>query len=123
MGRNANVFYELGIAHGLRKRVVLLAQSTNDIPFDLGAYRTVIYEVAFDRAPRFRDTITGQLGTLLGAISRGEIAFGTPFSDYVEDDAGVPGTSLEPAGGTSRRWRDFRQGCPTTWPQYLFSAN
>lgn len=42
--RNANVFYELGIAHTLGKEFILLTQSTEDIPFDLNKYRFIIYE-------------------------------------------------------------------------------
>ena len=34
-GRNANVFYEVGYAHALEKRVILLTQNNDDIPFDL----------------------------------------------------------------------------------------
>ena len=33
-GRNANVFYEAGIAHTIKDNVVLLTQDINDIPFD-----------------------------------------------------------------------------------------
>ncbi len=86
-GRNANVFYELGLAHGLQKPVILLAQSTADIPFDLGAYRTVIYEVTFLKAPLFRSTIRPQLDTLLAAVATGDIVFGSPFSDFGEPSA------------------------------------
>lgn len=42
-GRNANVFYELGIAHTLGKDVILLAQGTDHIPFDLLRFRHCIY--------------------------------------------------------------------------------
>ncbi|WP_083842821.1 helix-turn-helix domain-containing protein [Schlesneria paludicola] len=42
-GRNANVFYELGIAHTLGKDVILLAQGTVHIPFDLLRFRHCIY--------------------------------------------------------------------------------
>jgi hypothetical protein len=34
-GRNANVFYELGLAHTQTKNVLLLTQDINDVPFDL----------------------------------------------------------------------------------------
>lgn len=34
-GKNPNVFYEAGFAHGLKKRVILLTQNEADIPFDL----------------------------------------------------------------------------------------
>src|SRR5215510_3429797 len=33
-GKNANVFYETGYAHALNKRVILLTQNVEDIPFD-----------------------------------------------------------------------------------------
>ena len=43
-GRNANVFYEIGIAHTLGKPVVLLVQDgTDDIPFDLRHMRVLTY--------------------------------------------------------------------------------
>lgn len=34
-GRNPNVFYETGIAHTLGREVILITQSSEDIPFDL----------------------------------------------------------------------------------------
>jgi hypothetical protein len=42
-GRNPNVFYEVGYAHALNKRVILLTQEADDIPFDLKHYPHVIY--------------------------------------------------------------------------------
>lgn len=42
--RNPNVFYEIGIAHTLGKKVILLTQKVTDIPFDFKNYRHIIYE-------------------------------------------------------------------------------
>jgi hypothetical protein len=42
-GRNANVFYELGMAHTLGKDVILLTQGSQHIPFDLYRFRHCIY--------------------------------------------------------------------------------
>lgn len=42
-GRNANVFYEAGIAHTLGREVILITQNAQDIPFDLRHLRFVIY--------------------------------------------------------------------------------
>ncbi len=42
-GRNPNVFYETGIAHTLGKTVIPIAQSKNDVPFDLGHLRFIKY--------------------------------------------------------------------------------
>jgi len=42
-GRNANVFYEAGIAHTLGKHVIGLAQSPADVPFDISHHRYLSY--------------------------------------------------------------------------------
>ena len=42
-GRNANVFYELGMAHAFGKDVILLSQNEEYIPFDLNRFRHCIY--------------------------------------------------------------------------------
>lgn len=41
--RNPNVFYEVGYAHALNKVVIPLAQTAEDIPFDLKDYPHIIY--------------------------------------------------------------------------------
>jgi hypothetical protein len=43
-GKNANVFYEVGICHAIGRPVLLMAQSIDDIPFDLRHYRILLYE-------------------------------------------------------------------------------
>lgn len=43
-GRNANVFYEVGIAHAFDKAVLLMTQSMDDVPFDLRHRRALVYE-------------------------------------------------------------------------------
>jgi hypothetical protein len=42
-GRNPNVFYEVGYAHALGKRVILLTATAQDIPFDLTHYSHVVH--------------------------------------------------------------------------------
>lgn len=41
--KNANVFFELGLAYGFEKEVLLIANSIEDIPFDLRGMRSIIY--------------------------------------------------------------------------------
>ena len=43
--RNANVFYELGLAHALNKPVVLISSNEPDVPFDLQHIRVIYYDV------------------------------------------------------------------------------
>lgn len=42
--KNPNVFYELGLAHALRKPVVLVSSNEDDVPFDLRHIRVILYD-------------------------------------------------------------------------------
>jgi hypothetical protein len=42
--RNPNVFYELGLAHALKKPVVLVSSNEADVPFDLKHIRVIVYD-------------------------------------------------------------------------------
>lgn len=44
--RNPNVFYELGVAHALKKPVVLVSATEADVPFDLQHIRVIYYDVS-----------------------------------------------------------------------------
>jgi hypothetical protein len=44
--KNANVFYELGLAHALEKPVVLVSSNEEDVPFDLRHIRVILYDQA-----------------------------------------------------------------------------
>ena len=77
-GLNPNVFYELGIAHSMNKKVILITQDLSEIPFDLKPYRAKEYNLQFNKLPIFIDEIKE---TLLGA-SDGSIIFGNPVSDF-----------------------------------------
>lgn len=43
--KNPNVFYELGLAHALKKPVVLISSNEDDVPFDLHHIRVIYYDV------------------------------------------------------------------------------
>lgn len=61
--RNPNVLYEIGYAHALQKRVILLTQHSHDSPFDLQHYPHVIYrDGAFDE---LRDQLVRRVQALL----------------------------------------------------------
>lgn len=44
-GQNANVFYELGVAHSFKDahNIILISQKVEDIPFDIRHLRTIVY--------------------------------------------------------------------------------
>ena len=61
---NANVFYELGYAHALKKPVILLAERGTGLPFDISGYRVVVY----DDAIRGKSSLESDLRRHLSSI-------------------------------------------------------
>ena len=68
-GRNANVFYEMGIAHTLGRSCIMIAQSINDIPFDVQQRRTITYENTPEGIRKFKQTLTKTIQAELGLES------------------------------------------------------
>lgn len=56
--KNANVFYELGYAHALKKNVILIRQPHDDVPFDITQFRYIEYELSFKKAKEFQKRLT-----------------------------------------------------------------
>jgi hypothetical protein len=65
-GRNANVFYEMGIAHTIGRPCILIAQSLQDVPFDVQHRRVIIYENTPSSLRKFRDTLSKAIMDELG---------------------------------------------------------
>jgi len=43
-GKNANVLYELGLAHAIGKAVIIVTSELNDVPYDLRDLRCIVYD-------------------------------------------------------------------------------
>jgi hypothetical protein len=65
-GRNPNVFYELGIAHTIGRKSILIAQNIEDIPFDIRHLRTIIYEYTPRGVNEFEETLKKTIQQELG---------------------------------------------------------
>ncbi|WP_397505794.1 hypothetical protein [Qipengyuania sp. R86523] len=65
-GRNANVFYECGIAHTLGKPVVPITQHKSDVPFDLQHHRYLQYLNNVEGLARLQQELAKRLRTLAG---------------------------------------------------------
>ena len=60
--KNANVFYELGLAHAIGKPVVLVSETMLDVPFDLQQLRVILYDRQDPSwGDRLRSTITNAI--------------------------------------------------------------
>ena len=75
---NPNVFYELAIAHAVRKPVILLTQNIDEVPFDLKPYRLIEYDVHFANIGAAIEKITNYGKAFLA----GELQFGNPLADF-----------------------------------------
>ena len=81
-GKNANVFYELGLAHASRKPVVFTSGILDDVPFDLRHLRVIIYEVRESSwGSKLRSLITAYLKSARQDPSR---SIPPPFRDVDE---------------------------------------
>jgi hypothetical protein len=65
-GLNANVFYEMGIAHTLGRSCILIAQSIEDLPFDIRHRRIIVYENTSSGLRKFRDSLKKAIQDELG---------------------------------------------------------
>lgn len=64
--KNANVFYELGLAHAAKKPVVFTAAQVEDVPFDLRHLRVIVYETKeTEWASKLRGSVTDFLKNAL----------------------------------------------------------
>lgn len=77
-GLNPNVFYELGLAHAMHKKVIILTQDIGELPFDIKSYRAVQYSLKFFEIPKLVD----ELRKLLDGAIDGSVKYGNPVSDY-----------------------------------------
>jgi hypothetical protein len=84
-GRNPNVFYELGLAHALQKPVILVANSMDDVPFDLRGLRVLCYDKEDENwGAELRQTIVASLQETLADPAR---AIPSTFADRRSIDA------------------------------------
>lgn len=66
-GRNENVFYELGIAHAWGKPVIPIAQSAEDVPFDLRHHRYIKYLNNTEGRHELQEKLVQRLIRLVGS--------------------------------------------------------
>ena len=77
-GANPNVYYELGIAHALNKKVILLIQDIDELPFDLRSYRVISYSVYFSKMNQAKE----ELITMASEAIKGNLPFANPVKDF-----------------------------------------
>lgn len=108
-GLNGNVLYELGLAHAMGKRAVMITQQIEELPFDLRPYRANEYSTLFSTAHELKDLLS-DIGK---AVLSGEADFSNPVQDFAPHALGAAarlsgavgkggsggGTMVVPTGG------------------------
>ncbi len=87
-GKNPNVYYELGLAHALKKPAILIASNIDDVPFDLRPLRVLVYDKNDpDWGMQLKENISNAIKETLSSPTE---AIPHTFRDYEE-----PTTQME----------------------------
>lgn len=68
-GKNPNVFYEVGIAHALGRDVIPIAQSLEDVPFDLKHHRILRYLANAQGLQELSTSLSQKIKDLCGGLT------------------------------------------------------
>jgi len=85
-GRNPNVFYEIGLAHAVGKPVILIAQTVDDVPFDIRHLRYILYDYTPRGMQVFEKRLLDTLRTEL-SLDRGKRPVRRPVLFIVGDES------------------------------------
>jgi hypothetical protein len=80
-GRNANVFYELGIAHMVKRpsEIVLLTQDIAALPFDLQSFRCIQYRQTIQGGKKLKDDLRRSFSAMAHPVHKFEVPHGGKF--------------------------------------------
>jgi len=83
-GKNANVFYELGLAHALAKPAILVTESMDDVPFDLRALRVLEYN---KNEPRWGEVLQDKITAAIREVIQAPLQSVLPAFLSVKPDS------------------------------------
>lgn len=84
-GLNPNVFYELGLAHTMDKKTIIITQNLDDLPFDIRSYRANEYSLKFNKIPTFMK----EMEKLLNGAIDGSVNYGNPVKDFAPKSTSI----------------------------------
>lgn len=101
-GRNANVLYELGMAHAIGKPFIIITNSMDDVPFDLKDLRCIVYNKDH---PKWGDSLKNNVARTMKAVLN-EIDEHGPLFTEIETEppyAPVEAKALDDSTGTQEQ--------------------
>jgi len=61
---NPNVFYEMGVAHTIDNKTIMITQSAEKLPFDISNYRCIVYDQSDDGFKKLQEELAFTLQTI-----------------------------------------------------------
>jgi hypothetical protein len=61
---NPNVFYEMGVAHTIDNKTIMITQSAEKLPFDISSYRCIVYDESDDGFKKLQEELAFALQTI-----------------------------------------------------------
>lgn len=90
-GSNPNVFYEMGVAHAIGNKTIMIIQRKEKVPFDVSTYHAIHYEQSESGLQELKTNIA----EFLACIDEWRTSPTNPVQDFKPFDALVPASSLE----------------------------
>jgi len=88
---NPNVFYELGVAHAIDNKTILIIQKHEKLPFDVSPYKCIHYEQTAEGLEELRECII----ETLKSIEEWRQHSSNPVQDFKPFDAFIPKSMLD----------------------------
>lgn len=90
-GWNPNVFYEMGVAHAIDNKTIMIIQEGNELPFDIGNYRCIFYTPSLDGL----ENLTHRLVKYLETVEIWRQQPTNPVQDFKPYEAFIPTSELK----------------------------
>lgn len=81
-----NVFYEMGVAHAIGNKTIMIIQQDHKLPFDVSDYRCLIYQ----QTPEGLHNLVAKLAGALKTLEQWRQEPSNPVQDFMPPDAVLP---------------------------------
>lgn len=81
-----NVFYEMGVAHAIGNKTIMIIQQDHKLPFDVSDYRCIIYQ----QTPEGFATLVTKLVGALNSLEHWRQEPSNPVQDFMPPEAALP---------------------------------
>ncbi len=88
---NPNVFYELGVAHAIDNKTIMIIQKQDKVPFDVHSYRCIQYE----QTDKGLEELSDNIAEALLSIEEWRKEPANPVQDFKPKDTHVPDHLVE----------------------------